>query len=536
MGSKTLVARAWILLGSITTILSIGIAVSWVNNSNLRDTTNHLVDNDYQFQLTVLDLQLNIVQVQQWLTDISATRGLDGLDDGFTEAEKHAKQARSLIAQASAFDKTGSDFYQKLLTTFNNYYQTGKKMAELYVAQGPSAGNPFMETFDQAAAAMADQLNTVLDKASGQTSERVDTIHDISSHATLVNISVAAITMLCLIGGLLYLIYLLKPLEHIRKSIVHLADNDLTFEMPAIKGEHEIAVLASSFTKMRENLSKAIHEINSVASAVTTTTHTMSSVCEQTNDGVSAQNREIEQIATAINQLAETVQDISRNTTYAASSSQQANEAVVTGSRVVEEAIVATRALANEVSNGADVVNQLQSESEKIGNVVNVIQGIAEQTNLLALNAAIEAARAGEQGRGFAVVADEVRNLATKTQESTHEIEKMIERLQSGSTEASSVMTLGREHAEQTVLLVSDAGDSLSSIRESVGQINEMSIQIATAAEQQGSVASEINQNIEGIRLISKQTAEASQQTNTAGHSLNEQASALHHFVNRFNV
>jgi methyl-accepting chemotaxis protein len=443
---------------------------------------------------------------------------------------------RALIEQASAFDKTDSDFYQTLLNTFNNYYQTGIKMAELYIAQGPAAGNAFMQTFDQVAAAMADQLDTVLTKASKQTGNHVDAIHNISSRTTLANIIVAVVTMLALIGGLLYLIYLLKPLEQIRKSTVRLAENDLTFEIPEIKGEHEIAELAFSFTKMRKNLSGAISEINSVAAEVSGTTQTMSAVCKQTNEGISAQNREIEHIAISINQLAETVQDISQNTALAATSSQQAHEAVVRGNRVVDEAVDATQALANEVTNGADGVNQLQTESEDIGNVVNVIQGIAEQTNLLALNAAIEAARAGEQGRGFAVVADEVRNLANKTQESTRKIEEMIERLQSGSMEASSVMSLGREHAEKTVLLVSGAGEDLSAIQESVGRISEMSMQIATAAKQQGSVANEINRNIEGIRLISKQTADASEHTNNAGISLNDQAAALYQFVSRFNV
>jgi methyl-accepting chemotaxis protein len=536
MGSKTIISRAWILLGCITTILIIGITLSWTYNSSLRDTTNELVDQDYQFQLTVLDLQLNIVQVQQWLTDISATRGLDGLDDGFSEAEKHAKQARSLIAQASALDNMDSAFYQSLLATFNTYYKTGIKMADLYITQGPAAGNPFMDTFDQAAAAMANQLQKILNKSSKQTTNRVETIHNINSRATMANVIVTVVTMITLIGGLLYFIILLRPLEQIRHSIVRLAENDLTFDTPAINGQHEIAILASSFVKMKENLSKAIAEINSVASSVSSTTHTMSSVCEQTNLRVSEQNREIEQIATAISQLAETVHEISRNTTLAATSSQQANDAVVSGSRVVDQAVDATQALASEVTNGADAVDRLQTESEKIGTVVSVIQGIAEQTNLLALNAAIEAARAGEQGRGFAVVADEVRNLASKTQESTHEIEVMIEHLQSGATQASSVMNLGREHAEKTVQLVSAAGESLTSIRDSVSQISEMSIQIATAAEQQGSVANEINQNIEGIRLISKQTAEATEHTNQAGSDLEQQATALHQFVNRFKV
>ncbi|MCU7916994.1 MAG: methyl-accepting chemotaxis protein [Candidatus Thiodiazotropha sp. (ex Epidulcina cf. delphinae)] len=531
-----IVTRAWILLGSISSILITGIILAWMLNASVRSATDALVNHDYEYQLKVLDLQLNIVQVQQWLTDISATRGLDGLDDGYAEAKKHATRIRSLVEEVSILDKGNADFYREMQITFENYYQTGKEMATRYVAEGPSGGNPFMETFDRAAASMSVKLDRVLQQATTNASKRMNEIHHLNSRATKVNITVSMVITLALVGGLLYLIQLLKPLEKLRKSTVQLAGNDLTFDIKPIKGNHEIAILTSSFVQMKDNLKCAIAEIGSVASMVTSTTEEMSKVSEKTHQGVSAQNTEIEQIATAINQMAATVQEISRNTAAAAESAHQAHEAVNNGGRVVDEAVAATHSLATKVSHGADVVGRLQSESDSIGNVINVIRGIAEQTNLLALNAAIEAARAGEQGRGFAVVADEVRTLASKTQDSTKEIQLMIERLQTEATEAASVMSHGREQADVTAQLAADAGHSLSAIRESVGIINEMSMQIATAAEQQDAVANEINQNIEGIRVVSEQTATAAQQTSDASDTLSEQAVSLHRFVARFKV
>ncbi|MCU7905869.1 MAG: methyl-accepting chemotaxis protein [Candidatus Thiodiazotropha sp. (ex Epidulcina cf. delphinae)] len=536
LSNYTIVTRAWILLGSISSILITGIIVVWLQNASVLSTTDTLVNHDYEYQLKVLDLQLNIVQVQQWLTDISATRGRDGLDDGYAEAEKHATRIGVLIEEASILDSDNADFYLEMQISFDNYYQTGKKMAGLYIAQGPSGGNLFMETFDKAAASMSEKLDNALQRAITNASNRVNEIHRSNSKTTKVNIGVSSVITLVLIGGLLYLIQLLKPLEEIRESTVQLASNDLTFSLKPIQGNHEIAILTSSFVTMKDNLKCAIAEIGSVASMVTSTTQEMSKVSEKTHQGVSAQNMEIEQIAAAINQMAVTVQEISRNTTSAAESAHQANEAVNNGGQVVDEAVAATQSLANKVSHGADVVGRLQSESGNIGNVVNVIRGIAEQTNLLALNAAIEAARAGEQGRGFAVVADEVRTLASKTQDSTKEIQMMIERLQAEATEAASVMSHGREQADMTAQLAVNAGDSLSAIRESVSIINEMSMQIATAAEQQDAVANEINQNIEGIRMVSEQTADAAQQTSDASDSLSDQAASLHRFVARFKV
>jgi methyl-accepting chemotaxis protein len=535
-GNNCIVSRAWYLLITIVIALGIGIISTWSVNRSVHNTTETLVSQDYAFQLKVLELRYHIVQVQQWLTDISATRGLDGLDDGYAEAQTHADLVIKLIDEASALDSGNDGFYQDMRHTFDRYYATGKKMAQLYVEQGPAGGNPFMNTFDEAAGSMSESLYTVMKRAAKGASTRLGEIQQTSSTATVVNLVISLTVMVMLVGGLLYLINLLKPLTQIREATVRLAANDLTFDIKPTRGKHEVAILSTSFVQMKDNLKHAISEISDVANTVNHTTQEMSKVADETHQGVSSQNQQIEQIATAINQMASTVLEISHSTAAAAESANQANDAVTKGGQVVEEAVAATRDLAQRVSHGASMVGRVQNESESIDKVLVVIRGIAEQTNLLALNAAIEAARAGEQGRGFAVVADEVRALASKTQDSTKEIQNMIERLQAGSAEAADVMNHSHEQADRTAQLASDAGHSLSEIRKSVSLINEMSLQIATAAEQQGATANEINRNIEGIRQVSEQTASAAQKTNHASENLNSQAVTLHQFVARFKV
>jgi methyl-accepting chemotaxis protein len=525
-GNNCIVSRARYLLITIVVVLGIGIISTWSVNHSVHSTTDTLVSQDYAFQLKVLELRFHIVQVQQWLTDISATRTLDVLDDGYAEAQTHADQVITLINEASALDSDNNVFYQDMRHTFDSYYATGKKMAQLYVEQGPAGGNLFMNTFDEAADSMSESLNTVMQRAADGTSTRLGELQQTSSTASVVNLVISLSVMVILVGGLLYLINLLKPLTQIREATVRLAANDLTFDIKPTKGKHEVAILSTSFVQMKDNLNRTISEISDVANTVNHTTQVMSKVADETHQGVSSQNQQIEQIATAINQMASTVLEISNSTAAAAESAHQANHAVTNGSQVVDEAVAATRDLARKVSNGASVVGRVQCESESIDKVLVVIRGIAEQINLLALNAAIEAARAGEQGRA----------LASKTQYSTKEIQSMIERLQAGSAEAADVMNHSCEQADKTAQLASDAGHSLSEIREAVSLINQMSLQIATAAEEQGATANEINRNIESIRQVSEQTASAAQKTNHASENLNNQAVTLHQFVARFKV
>jgi methyl-accepting chemotaxis protein len=237
-----------------------------------------------------------------------------------------------------------------------------------------------------------------------------------------------------------------------------------------------------------------------------------------------------------MNEMTVTVQDVAVNINQTASAADDAYEQTQQGSQIVQQAIAQINKLAEQVESSSRTINDLENHSEAINTVLDVIKGIADQTNLLALNAAIEAARAGEQGRGFAVVADEVRTLAGRTRQSTDEINEMIEKLQAGSRQAVAVMGQSREEAKSAVDFATQTGTALATITQAVEKINEMSSQIASAAEEQGSVAEEINRNIVKINDMSNQTADGANETATASRNLAHMATELQGLVARFTV
>jgi len=265
-----------------------------------------------------------------------------------------------------------------------------------------------------------------------------------------------------------------------------------------------------------------------------TASEEMSAITQQTSNNVNQQFSEIDQVATAINEMTATVQEVARNATSAAQAALRANEHSTQGKRVVEATMESISDLSNELQNVANVINTLSKNSEDIGTVIDVIKGIAEQTNLLALNAAIEAARAGEQGRGFAVVADEVRTLASRTQKSTGEIETMIEQLQKAAQQAVQAVNTSRDKSQQSVDHAASAGDSLSTITQSVTEINDMNTLIASAAEEQSAVTEDINKNIVTIRVAAEQTTQGAEQTTVSSEELSKLAAELQELVVQF--
>ncbi|WP_407692355.1 methyl-accepting chemotaxis protein [Pseudomonas xionganensis] len=285
---------------------------------------------------------------------------------------------------------------------------------------------------------------------------------------------------------------------------------------------------------MSHSLRELIGRIGGGVSQIAAAAEQLSAITAQTSDGVQTQRLETEQTATAMQQMSATVQEVAQNAEQASQAAQGADQQAQQGNQVVQQAVAQVNRLAGEVEESAEAMAALSQESGRIGGVLEVIRNVAEQTNLLALNAAIEAARAGEQGRGFAVVADEVRALARRAQDSTEEIEKLIGGLQRMARAAVEKMDNSRNLTQQTVSLAGEAGAALGRITQAVSTIEQMNQQIAAAAEEQSAVADTISQSLTRVRDIGEQSASASEQTAASSAELARLGVELQGLVRQF--
>ena len=329
---------------------------------------------------------------------------------------------------------------------------------------------------------------------------------------------------------------IVSPILKLSHTLTDIEKNsDLTIRTD-INSNDEIGMAARALNLMMEKFHAGIQQVSSSSSQIAAASEETSAITNQTSQSIFEQQSQTEQVATAINEMTSTVHEVSINITSTAEAANQANNETHEGRQLVNQTVQAIQSLAGQIDRASDTIQQLGKDSENINSVMDVIKGVAEQTNLLALNAAIEAARAGEQGRGFAVVADEVRTLAGRTQASTEEINQMIEKLHVGSQQAIDVMAQSSQQAQSVVEQATQAGASLSAISEAVARINDMSTQIASSAEEQNSVTEEINRNIVTINDMAQQTSTGAEQTSVASEELAQLASDLQSLVQLFKV
>ncbi|AQT92148.1 methyl-accepting chemotaxis protein [Pseudomonas sp. VS40] len=342
-------------------------------------------------------------------------------------------------------------------------------------------------------------------------------------------------TLLTLLFAWLLTRSITLPISQALEAAEEVAEGNLTRPIN-VDGNDEAGRLLAAMAKMQDKLRDTLQRIAGSATQLASAAEELNAVTDESARGLTQQNNEIEQAATAVNEMTSAVEEVARNAVSTSEASRNATTSAGDGRDLVQETVSAIERMSGDVQATATLIGDLANESRDIGKVLDVIRGLADQTNLLALNAAIEAARAGEAGRGFAVVADEVRALAHRTQQSTSEIERMIGSIQAGTEHAVDSMRNSTERAESTLNIAKGAGMSLDTINTAIVEINERNLVIASAAEEQAQVAREVDRNLVNIRDLSVQSATGASQTSAASSELSRLAVDLNGMVGRFRL
>ncbi len=358
---------------------------------------------------------------------------------------------------------------------------------------------------------------------------------ELKANSMLILGSSALAILVGLCASLLITRAIVKPLQSVIHVATRIADGDLSTKIQ-VRGTDEVGQLMSAMQQMSASLSSMVGSLQAGINQIATSARSLSAVTEQTNAEVASQKEETEQVATAMNQMTATVHDVARNAEEAAGAAETADSKVLNGQNVVRQTMARIEQLSASSSSASDSIQSLSSEIQNIVSVLSVIKSVAEQTNLLALNAAIEAARAGEQGRGFAVVADEVRALAKRTQQSTEEIERLVSALQKGAQSSVSQIQSSTALVQLTVSDALETESALGSIAAAVSVIHQMNQQIAAAAEQQSSVAEEINRSVTNIRSSADQSSMAMEGTAASSIELASLSNELQGMVEHFRL
>ncbi len=439
---------------------------------------------------------------------------------------------------ASSLSPEEQPIADELQATLETFMQKGVEgvLQQLKAGYFQDASFVVFEDINPAVEKIRDASNALLEiqkREAGSLFENMEAKYGFT--VSLVIISLVAGALVSLVLAYFTISSISLGVREVEQAATQLAGGKLGVRIQ-YGGRDELSRIANAFNQMAAKFHDTIVELKHSVSQLAATSEETSTITAQTTVGIQQQLADTGQVATAITQMSATVQEVAHNAAEAAEAARKADITFDEGKQVINGVIDSIGDLAREVESAASVIQQLEVESQGISAVLDVIKGIAEQTNLLALNAAIEAARAGEQGRGFAVVADEVRTLAGRTQNSTREIEEMITKLQTGTAGAVKVMQSGKEITQVGVEQAAAAGKALNTINEAVAQISGMNTQIAQAADEQHSVTDDINRSVVNINQVAEQTAAGAQQTAAASDDMARLAGQLKLLVDRFQV
>ncbi|MHC8381132.1 methyl-accepting chemotaxis protein [Pseudomonas sp. LB3P14] len=483
------------------------------------------------------NLTENVLRLRILSFRVLVNRDPNALQEAQTRIGVLVDKVRSAQASYAALSATPEEaaLYKTFTATLDSYMQAQNQMLELSRQNKLDEMRTLINTrIKDGTDQMGEQLNKLvaLNNADAKTSSAEAGEQYRSAITGIIAVAVIAALMTVLLAWLLTR-SIVTPLNRALQAAQTIAGGNLT-TLIEVDGKDEPARLLGALSTMQASLRKTIEQIAGSATQLGAAAEELSTVTQEASRGLQQQNNEIEQAATAVNEMTAAVEEVARNAVSTSEASNQSTQAAREGRDRVVETVGAIQTMTHDVQNTSVMIEGLAAQGRDIGKVLDVIRAIAEQTNLLALNAAIEAARAGEAGRGFAVVADEVRALAHRTAQSTQEIEKMVAGIQNGTGEAVSSMQQSNQRTQSTLEMARAAGVALEQITQSIHLINERNLVIASASEEQAQVSREVDRNLVNIRDLATQSAAGANQTSAATHELSRLAVDLNAMVARF--
>ncbi|KAF2395330.1 Methyl-accepting chemotaxis protein McpQ [Pseudomonas frederiksbergensis] len=506
--------------------------MSIIRQASVDMESNHLPSIGFLGTMTENVLRLRILSFR-----VLVNREPASLQEAATRIDVLVGKVKTAQAGYAALPAGGEEatLYKTFATTLDNYLQAQREMMDLSRQDKLDEMRKLINSrIKDGTDQMGEQLNKLIaiNKADATAADtEADDQYSFATNGIIV-VSVVAALMTVLLAWLLTR-SIIEPLNRAVRAAETIAGGNL-IKTIEVDGKDEPARLLGALAAMQNSLRKTIEQIAGSATQLGAAAEELSTVTEESSRGLQKQNNEIEQAATAVNEMTAAVEEVARNAVSTSEASNQSTQAAREGRNRVVETVDAIQTMTHDVQNTSVMIEGLAAQGRDIGKVLDVIRAIAEQTNLLALNAAIEAARAGEAGRGFAVVADEVRALAHRTAQSTQEIEKMVAGIQNGTGEAVSSMQQSNQRTQSTLEMARAAGVALEQITQSINLINERNLVIASASEEQAQVSREVDRNLVNIRDLATQSAAGANQTSAATHELSRLAVDLNAMVARF--